>query len=1283
LLERAKLADSGRFLAPRTNLALAALTTAQGQALVDSLDIPAALAPTFVTAVSPDPDATTARTSYGVISPTKGNTFLMLSTGRSGNQDIPAEPGTDFDPVGPDGDVSTLQFRVTVPPGVNRMSFDYTFLSAESPDFVGSEFNDTFTATVTDALGPNRVIATASVNASVFHPASDTTVGPGPFQLYVDNPFGVNLVFNQPGFSQVDAGTTGVQRVDAPVASGQVTVTFDIRDLGDGVLDSAVIIDNVQFSALEMLDPHSGLINTFSGEVFHTPDARLVSGGTPVRAAAADGVTEVLLRSNVPGPGTAVFSVTSGAATDGSLSADDGPPVWGPTATTNAVLINDKWHVFALYRSPPDFNRSGDPADPTDTTVDKRSAALSMVFTPTVGAPIQQDATIDIARPPVIVVPEIWSSCLSWSDASGILAPNPSDPRLRHFTVSCVDYQGISSKSLDDLNQRITIPDAIDQALQKLRDAGVAVTRADVIGHGMGGLLARRYIDEPSFIRFDNFNAGAINRLITMNTPHLGSRLADEFIRMRNDLKQRDLQDNTQLWPKTKANLAMAGIFFDDADLDLALQQMGANSSIVNNIATDQVTASKVFYHALVGANGHSILRNTALGLLPTGLKNYVITMEQNHPSTISLTSPLDKQNLVYGRVAPTNSIIFCSDNPTLDFNQHDLFATTWEQTGGLDPQFTTSFSVNGSTTINNNTAHFKIQNDPSHTSRLIELLNSSVSSINGPFTNSMPSPGAVPRKNNCSIPPALTLASPTQAELPLALTQQTISITSPAPGTTVTPSSSISVTVDTNGGAQPIAVLITSAASSELVQAAPFTTSVLIPADAIGTTPVHAIAFYDQGGMAFAEPVNLNVKVDATVKAIQVLNGDQVLQRQGRTRQLTVIGTYSDGIRRNITQAVLGTRYSISQLGPVATVSTNGLITAVNPGDATIAITNGAAITSVNIKVCEPACDDGAPNDFSITLNPTSQTVARGASTTYTINTTLLSGSAETINLSTSGLPAGVTGSFSPASVTAGGNSTLTLTAATTAAAATTSFTITGTATSATHTTSASVTVVNQAPTVSITSPTSGSTVNRKITVSANATDADGTVASVRFDLPDGTSVTDITAPFSTTFDTTRVSDGGGHVFRATATDNQGATATATVTVTVDNSNNDCINDTFNATDVPRSIPDNNATGITSSLAVTGNDTVASLALSLNITHTFSGDLVVTLISPGGTSFIVSNRQGSSTDNIIISNQSITAFNGQTAPGTWRLRVQDLASADVGTLNSWSLTIVGNCRPD
>ena len=75
-------------------------------------------------------------------------------------------------------------------------------------------------------------------------------------------------------------------------------------------------------------------------------------------------------------------------------------------------------------------------------------------------------------------------------------------------------------------------------------------------------------------------------------------------------------------------------------------------------------------------------------------------------------------------------------------------------------------------------------------------------------------------------------------------------------------------------------------------------------------------------------------------------------------------------------------------------------------------------------------------------------------------MSTTALNGSTQTISLSVSGLPTGVTGSFSPASVTSGGSSTLTLTVASTATAATTTFTVTGVSGATQHSANGSVTV-------------------------------------------------------------------------------------------------------------------------------------------------------------------------------------------------------------------------------
>ncbi|MFE9555651.1 hypothetical protein ACFYMW_09895 [Streptomyces sp. NPDC006692] len=98
--------------------------------------------------------------------------------------------------------------------------------------------------------------------------------------------------------------------------------------------------------------------------------------------------------------------------------------------------------------------------------------------------------------------------------------------------------------------------------------------------------------------------------------------------------------------------------------------------------------------------------------------------------------------------------------------------------------------------------------------------------------------------------------------------------------------------------------------------------------------------------------------------------------------------------------------------------------------------------------------------NDFSISDSPASATVNAGSSATSTISTAVVSGTAETVNLSASGLPSGASAAFSPASVTAGSSSTLTIATATSTPSGTYPITVTGTSSSATHSAAFTLTV-------------------------------------------------------------------------------------------------------------------------------------------------------------------------------------------------------------------------------
>jgi glycosyl hydrolase family 18 (putative chitinase)/carbohydrate binding protein with CBM4/9 domain len=106
-----------------------------------------------------------------------------------------------------------------------------------------------------------------------------------------------------------------------------------------------------------------------------------------------------------------------------------------------------------------------------------------------------------------------------------------------------------------------------------------------------------------------------------------------------------------------------------------------------------------------------------------------------------------------------------------------------------------------------------------------------------------------------------------------------------------------------------------------------------------------------------------------------------------------------------------------------------------------------------------------GGQNDFSVSVNPTSATIRPGQSSTATVSTSVVSGSAQSVSLSSSGAPAGATVSFNPASVNAGGSSTMTVATSASTPLGTFSITVTGRATSGSHTSTFSLTTSNGTP--------------------------------------------------------------------------------------------------------------------------------------------------------------------------------------------------------------------------
>jgi Subtilase family/Proprotein convertase P-domain len=178
--------------------------------------------------------------------------------------------------------------------------------------------------------------------------------------------------------------------------------------------------------------------------------------------------------------------------------------------------------------------------------------------------------------------------------------------------------------------------------------------------------------------------------------------------------------------------------------------------------------------------------------------------------------------------------------------------------------------------------------------------------------------------------------------------------------------------------------------------------------------------------------------------------------------------------------------------------------------------------------------------------------------------------------------------------------------------------------------------------------------------------------------------SATGLPAGASATFNPTSVTSGGNSTLTINTTaatppgtysvnvTGTGASGTrgATFQLTVNGTPGQCR--ATNATDYPIRDFTTVDSPITTS-GCTGNASATS-TVEVHIVHTYQGDLVVSLIAPDGTSYVLHNRTGGGTDNI---DRTYTVnLQSEGRNGLWRLRVQDAAFVDTGFINSWTLTL-------
>jgi Secretion system C-terminal sorting domain/PGAP1-like protein/Fibronectin type III domain len=477
-------------------------------------------------------------------------------------------------------------------------------------------------------------------------------------------------------------------------------------------------------------------------------------------------------------------------------------------------------------------------------TQGKRDLTLQLFDTTFIPAKLIIEVKYIVVRPPILCLHGIWSSGEMYNDFKRYLIDSAG---YRDYMVGTPSYP--NDKSFTD-NQFVARNEAANLLLQ-CADNNFSAGKVDIVSHSMGGILSRIFLQSTAYEQ-------TINKLITVNTPHAGSQLADlvrsspALTAVVNNL----LGNNTE-------NGGMDDLRVTQDGIRVLLNGAGNlnRNKVPSHAITSRYTDLQV-YEVLVDAALTFASYIPALGKIAKVAK---------------LTLAVLKYAAYSGTTCNTNETVHECLRYKIYEDDNDLAVALGSQRGGLPPSAISYYD---------NYSHNSIMDQSPVFNRLNFLLKA-------------PNNDAAFTTNGYN-PPVLNYNA--SLRMPASPSTETVDIVSPVTGAVYAAGQSITVDIVGSNNIQKHLVAIgneTLGAKYYNSNTKNFSFSYPIPLGAIGKIYLVAIGFDNLGKVTYDTAfINVGVPVGVTLDSIRIVNKRNLKVYQTDSLRITINAYYSDTVR-------------------------------------------------------------------------------------------------------------------------------------------------------------------------------------------------------------------------------------------------------------------------------------------------------------------------------------------------------------------------------------------------